>query len=60
MIVGFLLALMAASFGSKYGQELVLRTSGIIARLFTAVTRWDRHGHFHLWHWRGIKLAVPV
>ncbi len=37
MIVGFLLALIAASFGSKYGQELVLRTSGIVARLFTAV-----------------------
>jgi phosphonate ABC transporter permease subunit PhnE len=37
MVVGFLLALIAASFGSKYGQELVLRTSGIVARLFTAV-----------------------
>jgi len=37
MVVGFLLALIAASFGSKYGQELVLRTSGVVARLFTAV-----------------------
>ena len=37
MVVGFLLALIAASFGSKYGQELVLRTSGIAARLFTAI-----------------------
>jgi len=37
MIVGFLLALIAASFGSKYGQEMVLRTRGVVARLFTAV-----------------------
>jgi phosphonate ABC transporter permease subunit PhnE len=37
MVVGFFLALIAASFGSKYGQELVLRTSGFVARLFTAV-----------------------
>ena len=36
-IVGFFMALIAASFGSKYGQELVLRTSGTVARLFTAV-----------------------
>jgi phosphonate ABC transporter permease subunit PhnE len=37
LVVGFLLALIAATFGSKYGQELVLRTSGTVARLFTAV-----------------------
>ncbi|MDX1415439.1 MAG: hypothetical protein R3293_14680 [Candidatus Promineifilaceae bacterium] len=36
-IVGLLLALIAASFGSKYGQEMVLRTSGIVARLITAL-----------------------
>lgn len=35
-IIGFFLALVAASFGSKYGQELVLRTSGTVARAFTA------------------------
>ena len=36
-IIGFMMALVAASFGSKYGQEVVLRTSGTVARLFTAV-----------------------
>ncbi len=36
-IVGFFVALIAASFGSKYGQEVVLRISGTGARLFTAV-----------------------
>lgn len=37
-VVGLILALMAASFGSKYGQEAVLRTSGGLARAITAVT----------------------
>jgi phosphonate ABC transporter permease subunit PhnE len=36
--VGLLLALMATSFGSKYGQEAVLQTSGTLARVITAVT----------------------
>ncbi len=36
-IIGLLLGLLAASLGSKYGQELVLRTSGIVARIFTGV-----------------------
>ena len=36
-IVGLFLALIAASFGSKYGQELVLRTSGTVARFFTGI-----------------------
>lgn len=36
-MVGLLLAIIAASYGSKYGQELVLRTSGTIARAFTGV-----------------------
>jgi phosphonate ABC transporter permease subunit PhnE len=37
-VVGLLLALMATSFGSKYGQEAVLQTSGTLARVITAVT----------------------
>lgn len=36
-IVGLLLALLAASTGSRYGQEAVLRTEGITARVITAV-----------------------
>ena len=36
-IVGILLAIGAASFGNRYGQEVVLRTSGLPARLFTGL-----------------------
>ncbi|MCB8966260.1 MAG: ABC transporter permease subunit [Ardenticatenaceae bacterium] len=35
-IVGLLAALVAASFGSRYGQEMVLRLEGTPARLLTA------------------------
>ncbi|MEZ4645129.1 MAG: phosphonate ABC transporter, permease protein PhnE [Chloroflexota bacterium] len=35
-IVGLLTALVAASFGSRYGQEMVLRLEGTPARLLTA------------------------
>ncbi|MCP4422106.1 MAG: ABC transporter permease subunit [Chloroflexi bacterium] len=37
-IVGLLLGLVAMSMGSKYGQEGVLRVSGMPARILTAVT----------------------
>jgi len=37
-IVGFLIALVAMSTGSKYGQELVLHLQGFPAKLFTGVT----------------------
>lgn len=37
-IAGLLLALAAASLGSKYGQEAVLRMSGTPARIITGVT----------------------
>ena len=60
MVVGFLLALIAASFGSKYGQELVLRTSGVTARLFTAVIAGLGTAIFIYGILRGIKLAVPI
>ncbi len=37
-IVGLLVGLVAMSMGSKYGQEAVLRVSGVPARILTAVT----------------------
>ncbi len=37
-IVGLLVGLVAMSMGSKYGQEAVLRVSGMPARILTAVT----------------------
>ena len=37
-IVGFLIALVAMSTGSKYGQELVLRLHGLPAKIFTGMT----------------------
>ncbi|MCP4425635.1 MAG: ABC transporter permease subunit [Chloroflexi bacterium] len=38
VIVGLFLALSAASFGSKYGQEAVLRMRGTSARIVTGIT----------------------
>ncbi|KAA3657122.1 MAG: ABC transporter permease subunit, partial [Chloroflexi bacterium] len=37
-IVGLLIGLVSMSFGSRYGQEAVLRISGMPARILTAVT----------------------